>query len=144
MDGGLVMRLLLALVGLVVGCNDPNAPLSVEFRGLSTGELGMVVCSPRGLHDCAARMHLRHSTRAHGSVDVAASNDCAGLEVSARAACGASSGVPDRQALDCLAARGVFLDLGAHDEPARSDHPSADFVIACDEGQAKVDVIEPI
>ncbi|MEZ4250732.1 MAG: hypothetical protein R3B99_21095 [Polyangiales bacterium] len=53
-------------------------------------------------------------------------------------------GCPIVAALDCLAARGVFLDLGAHDEPARSDHPSADFVIACDEGQAKVDVIEPI
>lgn len=58
------MRCLLLTLVLFVGCDDPSAALSVEFRGVSTGELGMVVCSPRALHDCTARMPVPVPVRA--------------------------------------------------------------------------------
>ncbi|MCB9620227.1 MAG: hypothetical protein H6724_12355 [Sandaracinus sp.] len=51
------MRCLLLTLVLFVGCDDPSAALSVEFRGVSTGELGMVVCSPPS----AARLHGPHA-----------------------------------------------------------------------------------
>lgn len=135
---------LLTLLGCGKSSASSSAPLAVEILGVS-GELGWIVCSERALSECTARAYFRHSTRAHTPTDVHATRDCPTLEAHARSACRAPVGTPpSRESLTCLATHGIFLDAGAHDEPARTDHPAARFELSCAEGRAHVDVIEPL
>jgi hypothetical protein len=141
----MIHRTLAVLFALAGGCctaSTSTAPLtSVTIGHPATGELGAVVCSPMELHTCHVTMPLRISTRVYPVVDIAASPSCATQEADARAACPGAPG--DAAMLRCLAEHGVFLDSGATDGTADPNVRTGQFIAACDEGIARIDMIEP-
>lgn len=136
---------LAALVVLVLGaCGPParsTAPLSGVTLGTPATLFGFIVCSPVPLHACVGTTPLRHGTRVTPPVDIEATPSCAGQEAAAAAACPGS--LADRATLECFARRGVLYDAGAVDAPGIAPPRPSHFELACDEGVASIDFIEP-